>query len=487
MARFGDRMKSSVSNATQSVLSRGENAQRAKETIEAAKTTAKVATKGTALAGKTIAGMIATLGNPMFWIALALVVVLFLGYVVFVTTGRTENADGCYGIGTNSGKSTISIPEGSSEENAENVANYLTTKEFKFNDGKPLTEKQAEAMIGNGMAESTMQPRMQQGGEIIDISNEELLSWGTVGAKAVGYWQFDGVVRENLAKFAIENDIDWKDTDTQLRYMEEVWLNEPYTLGLLKAHGFFDDSKSVADLVIAFEKGAERAGQPNYEKRIAFGEEFAEKWSPGGAYKKSSSGSGKTGGSCMTGNRSVNVSADAQGIVDLAVHISWSADEAKKAFVSPGDKDGVGYSTQEYKDAKKQAEEKGGDDTYHLGGGELYASCDRFVATVLKATGADVDVPWGDTAAQLAWYEKSDKWEKYTSQDEMTPGDVLITKVSGATGHVLLYVGEVNGVDSFAQASYTQATAHIVSVDQFFSSEMTDFIGREYYGFHLVG
>ena len=56
----------------------------------------------------------------------------------------------------------------------------------------------------------------------------------------------------------------------------------------------------------------------------------------------------------------------------------------------------------------------------------VLASCDRFVATILRATGADPTYPWGAVANQLDYMQSSPKWEMVSCQDRL-PGDVLIT------------------------------------------------------------
>src|SRR5699024_3664847 len=74
----------------------------------------------------------------------------------------------------------------------------------------------------------------------------------------------------------------------------------------------------------------------------------------------------------------------------------------------------------------------------------LYASCDRFVATLFKATETDLDIPWGNTNAMYSYFKSSDKWDHVTDitstgdpeSSGMEAGDVLIKN-----GHVALYIG----------------------------------------------
>lgn len=70
-------------------------------------------------------------------------------------------------------------------------------------------------------------------------------------------------------------------------------------------------------------------------------------------------------------------------------------------------------------------------------------SCDRGVATALRWSGTDMDVPAGATGAQLSYFENSPKWEKvssngaaFESSGEVQPGDVFVMN-----GHIKMYIG----------------------------------------------
>lgn len=70
-------------------------------------------------------------------------------------------------------------------------------------------------------------------------------------------------------------------------------------------------------------------------------------------------------------------------------------------------------------------------------------SCDRGVATALRWSGTDMEVPAGATGAQLSYFENSPKWEKvssngaaFESSGEVQPGDVFVMN-----GHIKMYIG----------------------------------------------
>lgn len=75
------------------------------------------------------------------------------------------------------------------------------------------------------------------------------------------------------------------------------------------------------------------------------------------------------------------------------------------------------------------------------GAGDIYQSCDRGVATAVRWSGTDETYPQGDTGAQLAYLQSSDKWKEVgmagsLTMEDLQPGDVFILN-----GHTLLYVG----------------------------------------------
>lgn len=140
-------------------------------------------------------------------------------------------------------------------------------------------------------------------------------------------------------------------------------------------------------------------------------------------------------------------SADATGIVKVATEIAWP--DGRK--VGGGSSGGKAQSTPAYISYKKKAEQLGGADGYL--GGNLFSSCDRFVATVMRNT-VDPGYPWGPTATQASYLASNPgKWAPRTGA--LQPGDVLIAGGSGGSGHTLIYLG--NG--RVAQASYFSYTA----------------------------
>lgn len=87
------------------------------------------------------------------------------------------------------------------------------------------------------------------------------------------------------------------------------------------------------------------------------------------------------------------------------------------------------------------------------------ASCDQFVATVMRYSGADENFPEYGPGEQKKWmddhpemYEKIDA----TMVDDLQPGDIFVTVENGK--HIYLYVGEVDGRPAQASASANERT-----------------------------
>lgn len=483
MSETEEPKKSTAEKTKEVVKSVQDKAQKAQAAAQATKTTVA-----------TTKSVVSALGNPWVLGAIGVLVLIVLVLIMVVppiqTIGRNEAADGCYGIGeakgSSGGSSGLKLDK-DAKVNSHNVGTYLTTTNFGGPFGnKPFTKEMAAGVIGNFGQESGFNSELTQYGAGLnkDMSNEEIIALGDSNyGKAVGFAQWDGVRRKKLAEFAKEKGGHWSDLGIQMDYLRhELETGEGDNL---VAGGFTDPGKSVDDLTLIFMERFERAGHPAMENRYRFAQEFMKDFKGGGTISGSSSNSGKSA-SCRSG--SSGSSADMSSVVALAKSIAWDRnkpDEAAKVPVAPSDPDGVQNAKNEYKDAKKQAEEKGGKDPFSYGGESLYASCDRFVATVLKNT-VDPQVPWGATAEQQAYFEQSSDWQEIPSKaSELQPGDVMV--VGGATGHIVLFVGDHEGKPHVAQASNQMEVGSLYPYEWFFNDDVVDKLGREYHVFRYVG
>lgn len=453
------------SKAVDAVSSNSERIQKTRDTIRRAQKVAKLSTS-------TFSNLASVLMNPATWVAALVVALLFSivvgGMAVSQTFGRNENADGCFGIGGPRGKGggSVNVPDtGDMWGNANAIATWLLSHNFAVLGNKPMTLNQAAGILGNWGQESMYNPSAVQPGQSRpDLSNEEILSWGDVGGKAIGLAQWDGVRRPRLVQFAQERGVQWNDMSIQLEFFAYELENEMSVMTF--EFGFNDITKNAEEMVIAFEKGFERAGKPHYERRIQFANDFLAQFNGGYA-------GGTSGGSCTMNSANT---LDTSDVAQLAARLSYPT--SGQSYVDPSDLSGQSVAKAEYIQAKKQAMDTADRDPLET----LYASCDRFVATVLKLT-VDKDVPWGATSHQTEYFANSPNWERYTKKSEAKPGDVWVTQTSG---HIILYIGDVNGTDSIAHASYQDRVAGI-DPSSYLNENLVDTSGRAYYGYRFVG
>lgn len=471
---FGDKAKSVIGNTAKENLSDSQRemldkAEKAKQTIQKVKN-AKVAASTALSSIKTgIASFVTVFLNPVSLIVIGVILALIFALISIVAgthiIGKNENAEGC--IPDSSGNTGTKVETSADKmATANSLASSLMTTNYPFLGNKPFTLNQAAAIIGNWWVESQMIPSAVQ--PVVapsNLSNAELKALGTVGGRAAGLTQWDGARRLGLAEFAESKGGDWKEANMQLDYLKKEL--DGWEGANLLSGGFNDQSKSVAELTDIFTTKFERAGKPHLEKRQQAAEDFLKQYSGDGGY------TGSTGGSCLTATGGGVNTSDA---VSLAISLSYETNAESR--VSGGDSWGRSKAKQEYKDAKAKAMKEHGAD----GMKDLYASCDRFVATVTKLT-MDPDIPWGSTIQQGEYLANSPKWQRYTTKSEAQPGDIWVTKTRG---HIIMYIGDYKGKDSIAHASYLHRVAAI-DPSSYLNENLVDTGGRPYYGYRFIG
>ena len=87
-----------------------------------------------------------------------------------------------------------------------------------------------------------------------------------------------------------------------------------------------------------------------------------------------------------------------------------------------------------------------------------YMSCDRTVATALRWSGTDEEIPAGDCPALISYFSASDKWEKVglshdLEEKDLKPGDIIIR-----SSHVIMYVG-----NELVKQKYPDSNGNMVS------------------------
>ncbi|MBZ9807701.1 phage tail tip lysozyme [Mesorhizobium sp. ESP-6-2] len=123
----------------------------------------------------------------------------------------------------------------------QNVAERASTAVGYFQ-SQGWTKEQAAGIVGNLMAESTLNTGARNGGD------------GSDGSDSIGIGQWNSNRARSLKAFAEQNHTDWRDFGTQLAFVQhELTHNESNAAGLLKNA---KDVKSATEAMIMYERPA---------------------------------------------------------------------------------------------------------------------------------------------------------------------------------------------------------------------------------------
>ena len=443
--------------------------------------------------------------NPVSIAIYIAIILLFLIIGFFQVVGKNENIENCIVTGPQGdfaiGKSAYSLSEEEKQKNALTAASMLASYPMKAMNGNTLTKEQIAGIIGNMWQESQMNPGAIQSNKLSPTaSNAEVKALNGKGASAVGLFQMTNSRMLSMVNHAESTGRHWSDGSAQIEYLlkeingefpEEVWR-----FNKLKQVGFFEAGKPVQEYTRLwnryFEGSCDQVGPD--DPRVSCGESHSgydplksgmrrlshASWVESNFNGAASGVSGSAGSNCVSTSVAGN-----KNVVDFAISIAYPKNQRSSAMtgIHNGTTAGSDVVPQAYRDAKTAAQEKGGKD----GLPNLFASCDRFVATVIKNT-VDPQIPWGPTSAQYTYLSTTPtKWKPYHSKSEAKPGDIFITPGVGGSGHVVIYLGVVDGVESVADASYNQRVGVVGKAP--FTENLTETYGsrRQYTGFHFVG
>lgn len=412
------------------VTENNETARKVAGAVKAAAKIGKLATSSVGFVGK-------LLTSPIFWVAILLILVISaVSSSVSIIGGNDYNQSCDYnGVG-----STNVADDADDFTRQSAIASWLMSTPFEGLGGKPMSREQAVGVIGNLIEESYgADPRTIQGGGKVQgeqTCDNDCVSKMAANGKALGILQWDGVRRKALIEFARSKGTQWYDINTQLEYLKhELDGSEKGSLSTFNQSGL-----SIEEYTKIWESKVERCGTCRSDERVASAQDFDSKFTGGGSL---GGGSGSISTQCVSAG-----SVDASSLVQLALSIAYSREE-KADGKGYGSCDvlkdcGVTFSKPEYIEAKKMAEEASSPDPQS----GLLASCDRMAATLYRLTGIDKNFPWGGASNQLAYVnDKRNGWKKVSCQ-ERQPGDAIVRP-----GHIMVYIGEVDGKDSIASAS----------------------------------
>lgn len=440
----------------------------AQKTIENVKKTRQAAIVSKAVAIKLFAGLKAfgaTLlppHGPFVWgLFIIVLIVGYVGYGMFLSTGRNDNRALCLDDQSmNSQIGSIST-DATEREIAQEIGAFLTNETFEAFGG-PLSTNQAAGLIGNMIHESAgLRPYVRQGNanDTTLMSNSEVRQWristsgsATGSNAAIGMIQWDGARAEQLIKFAESNNTEWYEFDLQMEFLANE-MNTGYEAQQIRGNSsLISSTGSVDTYTVGFQNSFFRpnAALAYTDRRLAAAIEFLE-------YFEEGAFSGSHGYTICNDSAVSNLAVGE--IAETAMQMSWEWKDVNKAKANcswnsnGGQACGKEASKPEYVEGKELAHSQTGMDG--LSGGDLYASCDRFVATVLRVTGVDEGIPWGNSDTQKAYLAGSSKWKDVDSGTagsmdwkSMRPGDVL-----AANGHIAIYIGVIDGQEMVANAS----------------------------------
>lgn len=190
--------------------------------------------------------------NPIFWIIVAIVLLLTFVIMSIVTATQTFGpletdckADGTISV-------TMPNKDASIEEKQDAMGSWLTSNSFEFLGGKPMSKAQASAVIGNFSAESQLGFDVTEGHTMDGASNEEVDAWTKGGARGLGLaqWTWNPGRAGNLISLAKSMGKNWYDVEVQLEMIkQELDANYGKTLN---AAGFSDTNKNAGELATIF-------------------------------------------------------------------------------------------------------------------------------------------------------------------------------------------------------------------------------------------
>lgn len=406
------------------------------------------------------------LGNPIFWIAVAIIIILvFIGVTPTFVGSNDNKVAACNGVSISSNLLNVKadesgyarLSENEKKNNAYIIMSWLMSNNFDLKGGEPLSKEEAAAIVGNMWKESQMNPAASQNNWAVENGKINIIyrgdiSLNNVSGKAVGLIQWDGVRRANYSNFANWNNLpspqqsttpSWTDPRKQLEFLQKELNEGGERYNQMATTTFFDSTTSLEDKTRIFNKVFE--GSADGENGISLRIKYAKM-----AYKFATDVSA-VGANCNFGD----IPTD---LVELATSMAPDSSlEGYSARAKAGVLTGGSYGATQAKALSEESDPYRFSNYYNvyieadkikkepLGAKPenfLYASCDRFVAAAIILT-VDEKFPWGSPFEQYNYMKNSTGWLEVSSFSQLQAGDIMVT-TSNATGkrHVLMYIGD---------------------------------------------
>lgn len=261
-----------------------------------------------------------------------------------------------------------------------------------------------------------------------------------------GLGQWTGANAKRLEDGAVANNKNWYDLDYQLAYA----LATPSPAGRRNYwESYKKEQGSVDDYTISFARNWEGNGGDKYSERQAAARDWLKQmvsWQEDTAYSASVIAMSQTLGAVASDGA---VAEQLQSCVKAQNYDNSSAAAAAISFA---------YKTEE------ESEGNNGTQLWQtvfqniFPGDSNYMSCDSTVATALRWSGTDEEIPAHNCPAIMSYFDSSDKWEKVgmshdLEEKDLKPGDIIIH-----SDHVIMYVG-----NKLVREKYPDSNGNMVS------------------------
>ncbi|MEV8377753.1 phage tail tip lysozyme [Kribbella sp. NPDC056861] len=297
--------------------------------------------------------------------------------------------------------------------NQEKAFNFLVTAGY--------TKQQAAGIVGNMIHESSVEPQ-RLNGTASGVKTSAATAAG-LGNKAWGIVQWYPASKMiNPSKAAGASYEQIETLEHQLKFLA-AQLDGTGAVALKAVGDKMKATKSVDEAAYTFAHDFEifttNDNDPEYARRQATARQVFETFG-GGEDPGGNPGSGPATG-CAAG--SGNIAA-------VAISLAWP---------EGGHGKNKGDATPAYQAALPKYNSENG---Y-----EVWSDCGRFVATVMRMSGADPDYPMVSTGVQDNYLRTSGKYDVFDviTIDQLQPGDIFI-----GTGHTYMFVGSYGKYNSVA-------------------------------------
>lgn len=404
-----------------------------------------------------------TLPNPVFWVCCLVVVLIYVSVSINDVFGKQDFES----ITTNNIVNIQNLSNLSGEDKEQSVSNY-------FSD---TLNSETSAYLGylfNSKFTKFDNSNIKSIKEIPKDCNTECLI-KTIKKKKIdnlqlGVFNFKNENALALLNTAKDMNKEWTDTEVQLSLIKSLVAEESFKESSALNR---TDIKEIA-LVINSLFGITSSDKElqDFEKTANEKIDNLEKIKKANMGMGMGNGLGRTDGGDAFGDGFFVGS----GSLDASSVIAYMESFCSETKINvKGDLSGKSVITAEMRAAKERAMAVKPDPQK-----DLYASCDRFVATVIIGLGIDTSFPWGNSQGQRAYMENHPELYQKVDSKQAKPGDIVTFRQNNGASHAHISIW---GENKIYQASYHDYVPYKSNQ----SDPCIDYLGRTCQVFRYVG